>query len=357
MGARPRRPAHHLNPAMSDDATDDTPERSAELLRMALPLMSRHGDGYQPVSYAVWYEYVAGGNDALKQEVDATLRKGQRLTASVTFDLYQRHLIDRVEQAVQRARNGLLGVLEKVHTSVADASAGAAEFDADLRRFGERLAGPEDTGAISDEVVGMMDKARRMGDRLGQLQAEFDRSQGEVEQLSKQLSRMRQEVQTDALTGLANRRGFDTAIRALTEGAQKDGTDLTLLMIDIDLFKKVNDTYGHLFGDQVIRGVAEAIRSAIKGQDVGARYGGEEFAVLLPRTRADGGLAVAEQIRSLVERSRIRRFNSPESVGNITISIGVAQWTPGDSPERFVEQADAALYQSKSAGRNRVTVS
>ena len=335
--------------------TDHSTERSAELLRLALPLMSKHGDGFQPVSYAVWYEYVAGGNDALRQDVDATISSGQKLTSDVTFDLYHKHVIDRTEHAVQRARTGLLGVLEKISDSVADASADTSEFNADLDRFGEKLAGSDTLSTLGGDVSAMLDKARRMGESLDQLQGEFQRSQAEVERLSDELSRMRQEVQTDPLTGLSNRRGFDGAIRRLHEQARSDGTELCLLMLDIDHFKRVNDTYGHLFGDQVIRGVAQAIRSLVKGQDLAARYGGEEFAVLLPNTGGQGGLAVGEQIRALVERSKIRRFNSNEAVGNITVSVGVATLARDESIAAFIERADAALYQSKSGGRNRVT--
>jgi diguanylate cyclase len=111
-----------------------------------------------------------------------------------------------------------------------------------------------------------------------------------------------------------------------------------------------------VFGDQVIRGVADAIRGQVKGQDVAARYGGDEFVVLLPRTPVDGGRALAEQIRATVQNSRIRRLNTPDLIGNITVSIGVAGLQPGQTLDALVQAADAALYQSKTAGRNRVTL-
>jgi diguanylate cyclase len=334
---------------------DHSSERSAELLRLALPLMSKHGDGFQPVSYAVWYEYVSGGNDALKNDIDATISSGHRLTSDVTFDLYNKHLIDRSEHAVHQARTGLLGVLEKIGDSVAGASVDAGEFNADLRRFHERLADSGSMDTLGGEVGQMLDRTRHMGESLGYLQGEFQRSQDEVQRLAEELSRMRQEVQTDPLTGLSNRRGFDATIHRMHQAVTQGGTTLTLLMLDIDHFKMVNDTYGHLFGDQVIRGVAQAIRSMVKGQDMAARYGGEEFAVLLPDTDSVAGLHVAEQIRSLVERSKIRRFNTAEAVGNITVSIGVTHCRPGETISEFIERADAALYRSKTGGRNRVT--
>jgi diguanylate cyclase len=339
---------------MAEDT--ETTQRSAELMRLALPLMSKHSDGFQPMSYALWYEYVAGGNDALRQELDESIRKGGRLSSTVTFDLYNRHLIDRTESAVNKARNGLLDVLEKVQVSMAGANSNANEFNGQLAEFGRSLNEPISPEALIRHVGAMAEKSQKMGESISQLQAEFSDSQDEVKRLSEELNRMRQEVQTDPLTTLLNRRGFDLAVSAMTAQSSKDKTEVTLLMVDIDHFKKVNDTYGHLFGDQVIRGVAQAIKALVKGQDSAARYGGEEFAVLLPNTGLKGGEAVGNQIRALVERSKIRRFNSTEAVGNITISVGVACYVPGEDIGAFIERADGALYRSKQGGRNRVTV-
>jgi diguanylate cyclase len=335
---------------------EETTERSAELLRLALPLISRHGNGFQPMSYAIWYEYVAGGNPALRQELDATVRSGGRLDRAVTFDLYNKHLIDHAELAVRRARSGLLDVLDKMQTSVADANSGTAAFNARLTEFNERVAESESPETLREQVGDMLAEAQKMGTSLGQLRSEFEFSQGEVVKLSEELRRMRQEVLTDPLTNLMNRRGFDGALSGMIEMARKESSALTLLMLDIDHFKKVNDAYGHLFGDQVIRGVAQAMKASIKGQDIAARHGGEEFAVLLPSTDLKGGSSVAEHIRSSVERSKIRRANSNEAVGNITISIGAAQFRVGESAENLIQRADAALYQSKNSGRNRVTI-
>ena len=118
----------------------------------------------------------------------------------------------------------------------------------------------------------------------------------------------------------------------------------------------VNDTYGHVLGDKVIRAVAHVLRSSIKGRDVAARLGGEEFAVLLPQTSLLGAAALAEQIRRTVEQGRICRPDGDESIGQVTLSVGVAAAKPGDTLEALLERADAAMYTAKRAGRNRVSV-
>ncbi len=125
-------------------------------------------------------------------------------------------------------------------------------------------------------------------------------------------------------------------------------------MADIDFFKKINDTYGHLLGDKVIRAVAQVIHANVKGRDIAARVGGEEFAVLLPETTVTGAKALAEQIRTAVARGRIHRGDRDEQIGGVTLSIGVAMAEPEEALEALIGRADAALYEAKRTGRNRV---
>lgn len=161
---------------------------------------------------------------------------------------------------------------------------------------------------------------------------------------------------TDPLTGILNRRGFE--IRASQTFADQTTLDkgLCLLMLDIDHFKKINDTYGHLFGDKVIRAIAETLKSKVRGDDSVARLGGEEFAVMLPETDISGARTVAEHIRQSIEGGKIRRLDTKEQIGGITISIGVAAYTNGVSVVDLLDQADKALYVSKNTGRNKTSV-
>lgn len=159
---------------------------------------------------------------------------------------------------------------------------------------------------------------------------------------------------TDSLTGLANRRHFDQHLAQEWARAQREGSSVALIMIDIDHFKNYNDEYGHPAGDHCLRQVAEALQSiAQRPLDLVARYGGEEFAIILPQTQAP--VAVAEQCRQVVEDLQIPHAFS-EAASMVTISAGVCIGQPGpnDSPEAVTEGADEALYKAKEAGRNRV---
>jgi diguanylate cyclase len=336
---------------MTDQESSD---RSAELLRLTLPKMSRHGGGYHPVSYALWYDYVSGENEALRAAVDAALASQERLSHAATHELYQRYLVDRAEEAVSKARTELMALLGQMESSVHRADSQTSGFNTHLDNFGREIARSDSMADLKNHVGGMMDQVRALSQSLGALHGELGRGRDEVRRLSDELQRVRDEVLTDPLTGLLNRRGFDRALDESLDTARSGGAPLSLVMLDIDHFKRVNDSYGHVFGDRVLHGVAAAIRSSIGRVEAAARYGGEEFAVVLPDLDLDAACAKAEHIRSAVERSRIRKANG-ETIGNLTVSAGVATYRPGEEALVLVERADKALYASKSAGRNRVT--
>jgi diguanylate cyclase len=186
------------------------------------------------------------------------------------------------------------------------------------------------------------------------MNVQIETSVFEVAELRKQLGEVQNEAATDPLTSLLNRRGFDRDVAALVISRKHGLFGCSLLIGDIDHFKRVNDTYGHPFGDQVIKGVAHIIKQVVKGEDMSARLGGEEFAVLLPDTPLQGAMSVAERIRKAVGKTRITKSGDDGIENQITLSLGVAAAEEGDSLEDLLKRADRALYRAKQSGRNRV---
>ncbi|WP_232731726.1 GGDEF domain-containing protein [Kamptonema formosum] len=179
-----------------------------------------------------------------------------------------------------------------------------------------------------------------------------------LKDLYQQLETANQELQrlatSDGLTGVANRRKFDQYIEQEWRRLRREGEPLSLILCDVDFFKRYNDTYGHVAGDECLRRVAGAISSAVRRPaDLVARYGGEEFAAILPNTGAHSGLYVAETIRSAV---RALQLPHPKSLaaGTVTVSLGVSCITPDcdTSPAQLIAAADLALYQAKLDGRD-----
>jgi len=154
----------------------------------------------------------------------------------------------------------------------------------------------------------------------------------------------------DPLTGINNRCAFDETFKREMDMAQRHETPFSLLIVDIDHFKNVNDSFGHLYGDCVLREVAQRIEQCIRSTDILFRYGGEEFAILLSNTPTSGAQLTAERIR----RSMKTLNKQSESGDNITVSIGGAEQVKGDDANTFFKRADDALYQAKDNGRNCV---
>jgi two-component system cell cycle response regulator len=170
------------------------------------------------------------------------------------------------------------------------------------------------------------------------------------------LERAKRRALIDELTGTYNRRFLEEALAKLVvPDDRRRGQALSLMVIDLDHFKKVNDTYGHQVGDMVLKTVAQTLHRTLKESDVLARYGGEEFVIVLPRTESAGAVAVAERLRIAVAGLSLRKL-APAAPERVTISIGVASYPiHATTVAELIRIADEALYQSKSQGRNRVT--
>lgn len=169
---------------------------------------------------------------------------------------------------------------------------------------------------------------------------------------SRQIEKFKGLAQLDGLTGLLNRRSLDDILARLFQRREKDGSTLSVIMLDADHFKKYNDTYGHNGGDQALIALAGVMKETIRPGDLAARYGGEEFSVILPDANLKEAALVAERLLRAVEQTEI--FMPDGSLlGSITISLGVAEAGPESTPESLLEAADAKLYQAKNEGRNR----
>ena len=172
-------------------------------------------------------------------------------------------------------------------------------------------------------------------------------------------SKILQYATIDALTNLNNRRQFELRLGQEIATTKRQNKPLCAMMIDIDFFKKVNDTYGHASGDAVLRGVAAIVKAALRESDIPSRYGGEEFAVLLPYTHLQEAQIVGERLRKAVETSPIPINDESSEVKSIkvTISMGIAEFNNQETGEELFERADKALYEAKESGRNRVCIS
>ncbi|MBR9805100.1 GGDEF domain-containing protein, partial [bacterium] len=208
------------------------------------------------------------------------------------------------------------------------------------------------TGASLENTLShLIDTTRAVNAVAENFQTQLQSAENEIAELRKQLLSTVADANIDPLTKIANRRVFD---RDLIQRFQKEDADTTLVLVDLDHFKQLNDTYGHLMGDKVLQAVGKVLQTLCPEGSLPVRYGGEEFALLVDGD-LQSGCHLAETIRQALSKVSISRKNSGDVIENITASFGVAQRVSEEYPEELIERADQALYSAKENGRNQVS--
>lgn len=224
-----------------------------------------------------------------------------------------------------------------------------------LNGTNEQLAKPLEQLELMSVVECLINENRNLLNSSCNLQIRLEESKTRIDALTHDLDAVREESQQDALTQLYGRRYFDLQLPKAIALAKQEQKQLCLMLIDIDSFKRINDTSGHLAGDDIIKSVGALIAGSVRRSDVAARYGGDEFAIILPGASRGDAVHIAERIRSLLS---IKKWSLNESGGadGVTVSIGIASLSPSDNAKELFERADASLYKAKASGRNRVAV-
>ena len=333
----------------------ESKERSAELLRAALRCMGQHDAGCNPVSFTVWYEYSAGINAQLNLALEQCLRSEPRLGNDTLRRLYHAHIADPDQEAVHKISHALQRVMTGVVENASSTGAQAGAFGNQIDGLAVALRA-QDLTAVTPLLDATLAGAGEMKQTALALVQQINASRLEINRLRADLTRARDEALLDPLTGVLNRKGFDAQLDRLLHQPPGPGGVPALIMIDIDHFKAVNDTHGHVLGDQVIRGLAEVLRTCAPDRENSvARYGGEEFAILLPGSALADGMRVADNVRQRIKAMKLRDRRTQQVVLRVTVSAGVALMQPGDDPASWIARADCALYKSKQSGRDRVS--
>jgi len=318
--------------------------------------MSECGVLPTPDNFELFYTYASGGNPGLGKALDVLISARKPFTSAVLDDLRSRCLssartMHALDNASVTATATLNAVLEKLEAAGRD----AGDYGRTLSRASGALGGEQSPADLRRFVDSLIVATQSMDQRTKTLEDELQNSSQQVNNLKAQLADVRRESLTDSLTGVANRKAFDTELAAAIDEARETGDAVSLLMCDIDHFKRFNDTWGHQTGDRVLRLVAESMSENIKGRDTLARFGGEEFAVILRRTTLENAAALADQLRSSVQNKKLVKKSTGDVLGVVTMSVGVATLSGDDTPTSLIQRSDACLYRAKNGGRNRVT--
>jgi diguanylate cyclase len=330
--------------------------QSAELLRAVVVQMAAHPAALNPMTFAVWYEHLAGINPSLSAALDKCLRSAGRLDDQAIAGLHRDHVAEIDPALADRVG----GDVERVMLSIADSAASTGQtvqgYDTQLADLESALRAGDPQG-VEPQLGATLAGTRQMRDSVESLRRAAIASQEELQQLRAELQRSRIEAVTDPLTRLLNRKGFDQQLAGVLAERPPHGMAHCLAMFDLDHFKRINDTHGHLVGDSVLQALGDILRRATNGTDAAcARYGGEEFAILLPATTVKAAVNLAQSVCALARAARVRSRCTQEVIATVTVSTGIAAWQPGEQATGLIASADAALYRSKEMGRDRVTV-
>ncbi|MGX7706988.1 GGDEF domain-containing protein [Methylobacterium sp. Gmos1] len=331
-------------------------DRSFLFGQRAMELMKAYRSSATPRSYAVWYTYVAGLNAQLIEAVKRITAEHGTLADAHVDQLFETYLDGRKLTAeTERASAGVLAEIEQIMEMLDTALGSTARYGASLQAFTQDLAAPAVNRARVREIVSsLVVTTRDVAANNRTLEARMRESRNEIETLRETLEAVRVESLTDPLTGIGNRKHFEEMLHKAVDHAAVQGQPLCLIVLDIDHFKRFNDLYGHLTGDQVLRLVAMTMRESVEPRTTIARFGGEEFGIILPGSDRDEAREVAEKVRTSVMGRELVKRSTGESLGRITISVGLAAYRRGDTAVSLLERADHCMFTAKRAGRNQV---
>lgn len=331
---------------------DFSPSVNAGYLKEILPLMVQHNVAANPINYAIWYDYVVGNNASLTKTVDSLLAERKIFDCDTSIELYRKYVCNASLESFEHINKQIHKVIEQATTAINDTFHKAEETSDSFQKKTVILENIPETDGLKTILREIIQETNSLAATSHAMQAKLTEANLEMEELRSELAQVRQIATTDGLTGLLNRRAFDMTLADIVEQSEPHTTCLS--MLDIDHFKRINDTYGHTVGDNVIKYVASLMKKHAEDHHHVARYGGEELAIIMPNTSHEKALEISENIRSSMASSRLQRKNDNQPLGSITLSIGIARLLPGDNPESFIDRADGALYKAKQTGRNKV---
>ena len=252
----------------------------------------------------------------------------------------------------RRADAALAGALSHIR----DHAGENAKFGESLASASRKLARDGSYDTVNEIVLTLITDNRAMQHKVNSLTEKLEQSRFQIMRLRSSLNKAEEIGSRDPLTGLGNRRYFDNALNEEIARAHDENNTLCVSIADIDHFKSINDKFGHMAGDVVLRRFADLLTANVKSADKVARFGGEEFAILFPEAELAQATSILNQIQKQLESKRWAVAASGERLGAITASFGVARLRDGESADELLRRVDAKLYEAKANGRNRVAV-
>lgn len=328
-------------------------KQAAEYLRQVIPLLTQEKLPPTPINYSVFYCYLSGFSSALTQVVDNIRQEKKTFTLPLMLELYEKYVLgsETLEQQ-EKIQQSLEQVMREASEEVAQVNDEASDYTTLITQHSNTLSTDNDPHATSLVLNQILQDTRSMVKSNKLIQERMQDTNNEIIKLKTELALVKEAAEQDALTGLKNRGAFDQKMKRVM--TSNEATEVTLIIIDIDHFKRINDNFGHLVGDRVIRYISSLMTQLIEEKHFISRYGGEEFTVILEGVSAEDTQLLANKVRIAMANSKLQRKGSHDTLGQVTLSAGIASLSVKDDAESFIARADKALYQAKETGRNKV---
>jgi diguanylate cyclase len=332
--------------------------RGAPGVERAREIIERMGQQQVPTSpanYEIWTTHIAGVKPDLSREIEARLQRGEAFTDETNEELFERFFANtRLSIQMLETSETIARELDDTVSSLRGAGTQAGSYAGILQEAANRFEGGVDSDEFRAIVQHLAVSTHGMVESNLKLAEQIEAQSRQVEELQTALQSVKVEALTDGLTGLANRRMFDETLHRRLQDAAAATSELCLLLIDIDHFRRINENWGHPLGDQVLRYIASVLRAHAQGDVLAARFGGEEFAVIMPRSNVNLAEALAARVSRAVKSKRLSLKSTGDVIGEVTVSVGIARFEHFEEPSDLVARAVDCLAAAKSAGRDRI---
>ncbi|MCW9016281.1 MAG: GGDEF domain-containing protein, partial [Kangiellaceae bacterium] len=325
-----------------------------DILKITIPRMNNLGIPLTPENYAVWYEYSRGTIIKLNKIIDDYLNEGKTFTREINDQLYREYIGETSSEAIEEIQAATKVIIEDLMQRMQQMTSGNSRFSSTLDECKGILQGKPDIKQLTSIIDKVIEETevvtatnREILDNLAAMEKEVSTLQSNIQELT-------EASLTDQLTQIPNRRAFEKKLDSLFNDYHTKESVFSLLLVDIDHFKKFNDTHGHIVGDKVLSYVAKCLQKSTGDQGMAARMGGEEFSLLLPESDTEKAVLFADKVREYISSRKLTSDLTNKDIGSITVSIGVSTCKQDDELEGLIERADKALYLAKDSGRNKV---
>jgi len=334
-----------LEKVYKNEYTEEDIKLISEIAREELKFLVRNGIPITPQNFEIWFYIFCYILEELKEiPPDEKIKElfKKFYNKKLKYKPIDPKLLKTISKRLEKEIDNVLSLINN-HTNVLD------KHQQNLEKIQQKTENKNVN--IYELLKEILSEVRSLKEQNEILKTKLQEAQVQISELKEELSQTKKDASIDFLTKVYNRRSFIRALKDFVRDYYERKYPFALLMIDIDHFKKINDTYGHLCGDKVLKAVAGTLKLNLRARDIVGRYGGEEFGVILPGSNLAQAVNIAERLRKAVEELTIDCNGIPIKV---TISIGVATMKDGLNEESLINLADEALYLAKRSGRNRV---